>query len=151
MEFIIRSAQVDEAEALSALCKRSKAHWGYDAAFMQLSNASLTISPTLISTGRVIVAEDSTLLGMASLEPLKDGTYDLLHMFVDPAAIGRGVGAALFLEIAARAKAEGACTLSILADPHAESFYLRMGAVRIGDAPSDAVPGRMLPLLWYRL
>jgi GNAT superfamily N-acetyltransferase len=151
MEFIIRTAHVGEAETLSALCKRSKAHWGYDAAFMQLSNASLTIAPTLISTGRVIVAEDGALLGVASLEPLKDGTYDLLHMFVDPAAIGRGVGTALFAEIAVRAKEEGACELSILADPHAEPFYIRMGAVRVGDAPSDAVPGRMLPLLSYRL
>jgi hypothetical protein len=26
-----------------------------------------------------------------------------------------------------------------------------MGAVRIGDAPSDAIPGRRLPLLEYRL
>lgn len=151
MKLLIRTAQADEAETLSALCKRSKAHWGYDAEFMRLSNASLTIAPILISTGRVIVAEDDALLGIASLEPLKDDTYDLLHMFVDPAAMGRGVGAALFAEIAARAKADGACALSILADPHAELFYIRMGAVRVGDAPSDAVPGRMLPLLSYRL
>ena len=30
-------------------------------------------------------------------------------------------------------------------------FYERNGAVRIGEAPSDAVPGRLLPLCELRL
>src|SRR5476649_1400099 len=47
----IRPALLDEADALSALCLRSKAHWGYDAAFMALSQDALTISPALIKTG----------------------------------------------------------------------------------------------------
>ncbi len=147
----IRVARLDEADALSALCKRSKAHWGYDAAFMRLSDASLTIAPALIATERVLVAEDATLLGMASLEPLREGVYDLLHMFVDPSAIGRGVGRGLFEAICAMARREGAAMLSIMADPHAEAFYLRLGAVHAGEAPSDAIPGRMLPMLEYRL
>jgi hypothetical protein len=34
--------------------------------------------------------------------------------------------------------------LTILADPNAAGFYERNGAVRIGEAPSDAVPGHLL-------
>ena len=41
--------------------------------------------------------------------------------------------------------------LTILADPNAAGFYERNGAVRIGEAPSDAVPGRLLPLYELRL
>jgi len=149
--FQIRGARADEAQALTALCKRSKAHWGYDAEFMRLSDASLTIAPDLIAKGRVIVAEDGALLGMASLEPLEAGVFDLLHMFVDPSAIGRGVGRALFVAIAERARKENGTLLSIMADPNAEAFYLRMGAGRTGDAPSDSVPGRRLPMLEFRL
>jgi hypothetical protein len=37
--------------------------------------------------------------------------------------------------------------LAILSDPNAAPFYERMGAVPAGDAPSDAIPGRRLPLL----
>ena len=37
----------------------------------------------------------------------------------------------------------GAGRLTILADPNAAE---RAGAVRIGEAPSDALPGRLLPL-----
>jgi GNAT superfamily N-acetyltransferase len=151
--FTIRPAKPLEAKALSALCKRSKSHWGYDAEFMRLSDASLTISPALIATGRVLVAGDAdgTLLGMASLEPLEDGIYDLLHMFIDPKAIKRGVGRALFDAICTVAKSEGATTLSIMSDPNARAFYERMGARYTHEAPSDAVPGRMLPMLEYPL
>src|SRR6185295_13664214 len=126
----IRRARPDEAAALSALCKRAKAHWGYDAAFMRLSDVSLTISPALIETGRVLIAQNArnTPLGVASLQPLQNGVWDLLHMFVEPGAIGSGVGKALFERIAGLAAAHGARRLSIQSDPHAEAFYLRMGA-----------------------
>ena len=49
------------------------------------------------------------------------------------------------------ARAQGGKRLSILADPYAEAFYKDMGATRIGEAPSDAVPDRMLPVLEYTL
>ena len=45
----------------------------------------------------------------------------------------------------------GAEWLTILADPNAAGFYERNGAVRIGEAPSDAGPGRLLPLYEVRL
>jgi hypothetical protein len=45
----------------------------------------------------------------------------------------------------------GAERLTILADPNAAGFCERNGAVRIGEAPSDAVPGHLLPLYEIRL
>ena len=152
-EMTVRPARPQEAEALTALCRRAKAHWGYDTDFMARSAASLTISRALIESGLVLVAEgeNAGLLGMASLDPLKDKVWDLLHMFVEPAAIGTGVGRILFARIAALAQTKGGTRLSILSDPHAEGFYLRLGARRAGEAPSDSISGRMLPLLEYDL
>ena len=150
----IRPARPDEAPALTALCIRSKAHWGYDAEFMRLSAAALVVPETLIEAGRVVVAETAggDLLGVAAVAPLDErGQFDLDLMFVEPRAIRTGIGRALFaaaVEIAAR---EGGVRLSILADPFAEAFYRRLGAVRIGDAPSNAIPGRRLPLLEYTI
>jgi len=150
--FIVRPARPDEADALTALCLRAKAYWGYDADFMARSRASLTISRALIETGRVLVAERSgELAGMASLDPLKGGMWDLLHMFVEPSAIGTGVGRRLFREIAKLARASGGTLLSIQADPNAEAFYIRMGARRTGEAPSESIPDRMLPMLEFPL
>ena len=37
----VRSAEPGESQSLTALCVRSKAHWGYDAAFMKMSAAAL--------------------------------------------------------------------------------------------------------------
>lgn len=152
--FAIRPALTGEAAALSALCFRSKAHWGYDAAFIELSRASLTVAPELIADGRVIVAEDSSgdILGMASIAPLPEaGDFDLLHLFVEPDVIRRGAGRALFYAAAALAKARGGQRLVIHSDPNAAEFYRSMGAADAGEAPSESVPGRMLPVLHYPL
>lgn len=148
-EFKIRAAKPGEAEALSALCVRSKAHWGYDADFMRLSAVSLTVSTELIASGRVVVAEDPVgrVLGVAAVAPMeKGGSYDLDRLFVEPDALRRGVGQALMRAVEKIARDEGAARLVILADPNASAFYERMGAVRVGDAPSDSIPGRVLPL-----
>ena len=39
----------------------------------------------------------------------------------------------------------------IQGDPNAEGFYLRCGAVRIGERESASIPRRMLPLFEIRL
>ena len=41
--------------------------------------------------------------------------------------------------------------MTILADPNAAPFYERMGARFLRNAPSDAIPGRTLPLYEYDL
>src|SRR4051812_27147684 len=120
---------------------RSKAHWGYDDAFMAACRDELTIRAEHIP--RVDVADvDGDIVGMVRLE---SGCIE--DLFVEPAAIGTGVGRALFRHVVRRAAAEGMARLSIDADPNAEGFYASMGAVRVGEAPSQSIPGRMLPLL----
>ena len=54
----VRSAKAGESQNLAALCVRSKAHWGYDAAFMKLSEAALVVNEDDIRAGRVLVAVD---------------------------------------------------------------------------------------------
>jgi GNAT superfamily N-acetyltransferase len=143
----VRQARAGEAETLTALCIRSKAHWGYDARFMRLSQASLTISDADIASARVLVAEQSAVLGVARVEP--DGELGL--MFVDPSAMGRGAGRLLFRAAVELARRLGAQVMPILADPNAAPFYERMGARFVAHAPSDAIPGRMIPLYEYDL
>ena len=147
-EVVVRLAQGGEAEILTALCVRSKAHWGYDDAFMRSSQASLTVGDADIAAGRVLVAErDRLVFGVARVEP--DGELGLL--FVDPLALNRGIGRALFDAAAALARRLGARRMVIVADPNAAPFYERMGARFVSHAPSDAIPGRTLPLYEYDL
>jgi GNAT superfamily N-acetyltransferase len=147
-DVIVRSARPGEAGALTALAVRSKAHWGYDDAFMKMSLASLTVSEADIASGRVLAVDRQGLLfGMTRVEP--DG--ELGMMFVDPLAMNRGVGRLLFEASVALARKLGAQRMAILADPNAAPFYERMGARFVSQAPSDAIPGRTLPLYEYDL
>ncbi len=143
----IRAARPDEADALTRLCIRSKAHWGYDAAFMALSAPSLAVRPEDIARVRVVVDAADRPLGVARVDPVDNAVADLGLLFVDPPAMGQGVGRLLFDHACEAARALGRRRLTILADPQAAPFYERMGARHVRDAPSDAIPGRMLPLL----
>jgi len=145
----IRAARIEEAEALTGLCTRSKQHWGYDDTFMARSAISLRVRAGAIADGRVFVAspadEPGRALGMAELAPMTDGIIDLDKLFVDPPAIGRGVGARLLGHAVGEARRRGARRMTVLADPNAAAFYEKMGARFLQMAPSDAIPGRELP------
>ncbi|MCW2870403.1 GNAT family N-acetyltransferase [Actinacidiphila oryziradicis] len=144
---LIRAAALAEAELLTELAMRSKAHWGYDETFMAACRDELTMLPHELEPCRTTVAERSgSILGFVTLEGSPpEGILGM--MFVEPDAIGRGVGRRLFEHAVATARELGFERFTIDADPNAEPFYLAMGAVRIGTAPSGAIPGRMLPLL----
>lgn len=148
----VRPARVGEAATLTALCVRSKAHWGYDAEFMRLSRDAITVAEKDISAGRVLVAVDAAnqTIGLVRVEP--DGEMaELGLMFVDPPAMGGGAGRMLFEAAARLARSLGARRMTILADPNAAPFYERMGARFVRNAPSDAIPGRTLPFYEYDL
>ncbi len=148
---VARRARPDEATLLSSLAYRSKAHWGYDAAFLEACRPELTLTPDFIaqSAVRVLVA-DGRALGFYSLVRW-NLDVELGHFFVEPTRIGSGVGRRLWRDAVERATALGYERLLIQSDPNAEGFYLRLGAERIGEVPSRVQAGRMLPLLVYPL
>jgi GNAT superfamily N-acetyltransferase len=95
----IRSARAEEADALTALCIRSKAYWGYDREFMRQSTTALTVTAAMIAEARVLVAEgrDAGVLSVAAVQALQaKGKFDLSLLFVEPSAIRTGVGRVLF-------------------------------------------------------
>lgn len=143
----LRRAAADECAALNALILRSKAHWGYDAAFMEACRAELALSPRDINQGNVLVMEDGgTLLGMADYSVCgAEGEIDKL--FVEPSAMGRGVGKALLSRALADLAEAGATHVGLDADPEAAPFYERLGFSRVGEVPSGSIEGRFLPRL----
>lgn len=159
----IRPAQPSEGPALTALSIRSKAHWGYDATFMAQAAPHLAIPADLLATGRVWVSTVVTPIPtkdaspqtpaavMALSAPDSQGTAELVLLFVDPPHMGKGHGKSLLHHALALARSEGARCLRVLSDPQAEAFYRARGAIRTAIAPSDAIPGRWLPVLEWRL
>lgn len=139
----------DLAPALHALSVRSKAHWGYDDAFMRLATPALAVSASRFGEGRVHAASIGRDLAgvMVIAPPDPQGIAELEHLFVEPSCMSRGVGRLLLRHAVAIARSDGARRIGILSDPQARSFYERHGARWIADLPSDAIPGRMLPRL----
>lgn len=144
---LLRPARPGEAALLSGLALRSKAHWGYDAAFLAACREELSLTEDELGARRTTVAEvDGTVVGFGTLEG-EPPAGEIGMLFVEPAAIGRGIGRALLARLVETARDTGFVRLHIEADPYAEEFYLAQGAVRVGEIASGSVPGRALPLL----
>lgn len=145
---VIRAARADELAHLSALCLRSKAVWGYDPAFLDACRAELTMTVEALEASTVLVVAEPGQPAAALAQFTIDGeVLELKRLYVEPAAMRQGLGARLFADIAQRGRDAGAARMRIEADPSAAPFYERMGARRIGSAPSGSIAGRSLPLL----
>jgi GNAT superfamily N-acetyltransferase len=143
----IRRARTSEADALSALAARSKEHWGYDAAFMELVRDAMTLRPVDIDRDQVWVLESSSGDPIGYHRVITGDPAELEDLWVEPSAIGSGAGRRLFEHAVEVASTGGASALEIDADPNAVGFYERMGAVLIGETASKLIPGRKLPRL----
>ncbi|MDJ0918725.1 MAG: GNAT family N-acetyltransferase [Woeseiaceae bacterium] len=142
---IIRAATAAEADLLSELALRSKAHWGYSDAFIEACRNELTVRPDQIQN-TVCADDNGELVGFYGLVPVSDDTVELEALFVEPSRIGSGVGKALIEHAISRASAQGASRMLVEGDPNATAFYLAAGASQIGERPSGSIPGRRLPL-----
>jgi GNAT superfamily N-acetyltransferase len=151
MQLLIRAPDVDELPALSELCMRSKAVWGYDADFMAACRAELTFDPRDLSSSQIAVAASGdSILGVAQVR-MVGRDADLTKLFVEPTTLRGGVGKALLAWAIDAAREMGASRIIIEADPDAAPFYRSLGARDIGHAPSGSIAGRMLPKLALEL
>ena len=150
----IRDAKLDEQRNLTRLCVRATLQAGYDDAFIDRVMPALTITLPLITAGAVQVAEQGTgaVVGVVAVTATMLQGIALLHgIFVDPPLWRHGVGRMLFEAAAARARLLKAGAIMIYAEPSAEGFYKRLGAIRIGEGPFVLSPNVILPHLLYIL
>lgn len=147
MQVTLRKASGDDADALTDLAHRAKAHWGYPASWMREWDAQLTILPGYIDMHDVWVAEcDGTIVGMCALED-RGARWMLEHVWVEPGRHRRGIGRALVYRALQMAREHRAEFVELLADPYATGFYDRLGARRVGNAraPMPGARDRTLP------
>ena len=127
---------------LREIAFRAKAHWGYDPALVRAWADGIDVED-----GREVLAEeaDGVVVGWASLVPGGEACV-LEDLWVDPEAMGRGLGATLFRRACDRARELGATRLEWEAEPNAIGFYERMGGryIRLSE-PSEW--GRVLDVM----
>ncbi len=145
MSIIIRPARPEEANLLTEIACRAKAHWGYsDEQIADWKPAFLTITSDYVRQHSLWVAEYVTgqPVAFAALE-LGAAGATLEHLWVLPGCMGRGIGSRLFYHVAGRAPA-----FTFTSDPQADGFYHKLGARIIGEVES-ARQGRRLSLFRY--
>jgi len=147
----IRQGIPQDADTLTDLAFRSKAYWGYDKTFMENCRAELTYSADDFPVKYFGVLEDPMILGFYALEIHTKEKIEICALFVEPKYIDKGYGKALMNHAKIQAKVFGAKELFVQSDPNAETFYLAMGGIKDGEKESQSIPGRMLPLLRFRL
>jgi len=154
MTLKIREAQAHEAGLLSQLAIESKAYWDYSAKFLEACAEELTISAVDMGLSGFIYMlceTDTEIIGFYAIERLSRDKAELDALFVKPSHIGKGAGKKLMTHAIDQARKMGCTTLVIQSDPHAEKFYLAMGAVVLGKQESKSVSGRYLPMMSYAL
>lgn len=148
---LLRRARPGEAAAITAMMLRSKRSWGYSDEFMSTVASDMTLAPASIETDIVEVLEQAgAIVGVMRLQRRASCAW-LQDLFVDPDSMGQGLGRRLFDRAVALSRVWGYHEMQFESDPNAESFYLRLGAERIGTSLSGIIPGRQFPLLRYAL
>jgi len=131
---------------------RSKSYWGYDRLFLEAYRAHLLLSAEVLEHNPVYCVEvGEAIAGVSHLIVVSDEEICLNHLFVEPAFIGQGIGSLLWRHAVEQARRRDARALVFKADPHARSFYERMGAVVEGYHLSTILPGRKVPRMRYEL
>jgi len=135
---------------LSKLALEAKAHWGYDADFMERCREELTITEARIWRERIRVAEvNGKVAGFASMT-IGVSRADVEDLFVRPRFIGTGIGHLLINDLLQYACRHGIPLINVESDPNATGFYSRQGFSQCGEVPSGSIPDRMLPLMEMR-
>ena len=140
-----RAAQLADLETLNSVSLQSKAHWGYPESWMEHWVDELTLDAEKFHDQNILVVEsENEVIGFASIKEYGDH-YELLHLWVLPAYIGKGIGKKLLAEITdTHVKAEK--PIKVEADPNAEAFYKSQGFVTY-DKIESYPKGRFLPVM----
>jgi ribosomal protein S18 acetylase RimI-like enzyme len=136
----IRPADPEDAPALCRIARRAKAHWGYGPELLERWRGELSVTAESLRAAPTYVAEAAGAIAgfyQLSLDAMPPA---LEHLWVDPDRMGQGAGRALLRHAQDLLAARGSDELAIDADPHAEGFYLAMGAHRVAAVPAP-VPG----------
>lgn len=142
-------AEAKDAALLRDLLITSKGYWGYSQEQLEKWRSNLTFKEEYIARNTVkLIVKENDVIGFFAL--VKGDSNELDHLWLLPNAIGKGYGNRAFDQILAECEALGISDFFIISDPDAEGFYLKKGALKVGEIYSEPQQ-RMLPKLKYKV
>jgi GNAT superfamily N-acetyltransferase len=141
MTLLIRNGDATDMEDLQGIFRRASMSNENDRGLLQEHPEWLVLSDQGVRDGRTRVAvdEDGTVAGFAT-HAISDGVAELEDLFVDPPRMRQGIAKALVLDISSRLHQLGFESLEVTANPHAMSFYERLGFVSDQIVDTDGYP-----------
>lgn len=142
-------AEAKHAELLRDTLISSKGYWGYSQEQLEQWRSNLKFEEEYIVRNRVkLILKDKEVIGFFAI--VKGDSDELDHFWLLPEAIGKGYGNLVFAQILAECKTLNITAFYIISDPDAEGFYLKKGALKVGEVYSEPQK-RMLPKLKFTL
>ncbi|WP_369927602.1 GNAT family N-acetyltransferase [Xanthomonas sp. NCPPB 2632] len=145
---VVRAVPTD-APGLSEIAWAAKAAWGYPVDQMRRWRQELVLSAVSIENCPTFLVRHDEPAGFYQLRSKVRAGYELAHLWVSPARMGRGIGQALVGHAMALLAASGIPDVDVDSDPNAEGFYLSLGARRLSvvRAPIPGDQARVRPQL----
>lgn len=140
-------AEAKYTELLRDTLITSKGYWGYSQEQLEQWRSNLTFEEDYIVRNTVkLILKDKELIGFFAI--VKGDSNELDHLWLLPKAIGKGYGNLVFAQILLECKILEISNFYIISDPDAEGFYLKKGALKVGEVYSEPQK-RMLPKLKF--
>jgi GNAT superfamily N-acetyltransferase len=132
-QVVVRPAVTSEQRALEALQWRASLANPGDREALLANPDAIELPLQQIEGGGVFVAElAGSVVGFAAILPREDGDSELDALFVEPGIWRHGIGRALVDRCFEAAKSEGAASIHVAGNPHAEAFYRACGFEAVG-------------------
>lgn len=150
--FNIRRALAADSQLLSDLAYHSEAYWGYDLDYMEKFRSFYQVTGEFINNSETYVLENQNrTVGFYGLLG-DDKENSLEYFFIESKSIGKGYGKLLWKHlIDFTCKNLGIDEFLIITSPQAKDFYIKLGAVSLGEVESLLKKGRMIPQLLYKV
>lgn len=140
-------AEAKHCELLRDTLIASKGYWGYSQEQLEKWRSNLRFEEEYIARNTVkLILEDGEVIGFFAI--VIGDSNELDHLWLLPEAIGKGYGNVVFEQILSECKTLEIASFYIISDPDAEGFYLKKGALKVGEVYS-APQKRMLPKLEF--
>jgi len=141
------SAETKHTELLRNTLISSKSYWGYSKDQLEQWRLNLKFENKYVYRNTVkLILEGSDVIGFFAL--VKGDIDELDHFWLLPKVIGKGYGNMVFEQIIFECNSLDINEFYIISDPNAEGFYLKKGALKVGEIYSEPQK-RMLPKLKY--
>jgi len=144
---IIQKADITDDEVLTAITKKSKAHWGYTEEQLLAWSEHLTITALYIKDNQVYkLLTDGGVVGYYSYYTYDEAAVKLDNLFILPVFIGSGIGRLLMEDFLLRIKNTGIKKVTLESEPNAKGFYTKFGFVKTGQLETS-IKDRYLPIM----